>query len=78
MNRSDKVWPKNTFSGVQEILLDEIKNSHRSKIKLKFTQRPIFEKRDKYFNRKILGYSITLLNIGRIRASIRRCIIVAM
>ena len=39
MNRSDKVWPKNTFSGVQEILLDEIKNSHRSKIKLKFTQK---------------------------------------
>ena len=39
VNRSDKVWPKNTFSGVQEILLDEIKNSHRSKIKLKFTQK---------------------------------------
>ena len=39
MNRSDKVWPKNTFSGVKEILLDEIKNSHRSKIKLKFTQK---------------------------------------
>ena len=37
--QNDKVWPKNTFSGVQDILLDEIKNSHRSKIKLKFTQK---------------------------------------
>ena len=39
MNRSGKVGSKNTFSVVQEILLGEIKNSLRSKIKLKFTQK---------------------------------------
>ena len=39
MNRSGQVWPKNTFSGDQEILLGEIKKLLRSKIKLKFTQK---------------------------------------
>ena len=39
MNRSGKVGSKNTFSVVQEILLDEIKNSHGCKIKVKFTQK---------------------------------------